>query len=118
MKVSSDEYEGRRRWDKLVRDRIPEIIQASGKIAVTRCLDRDELDRALRVKLMEEAGEVNAAAKPSELLLELSDVLEVVYALAAEAGISRESLEEARVSRAEQRGSFACAVWLEETRPR
>lgn len=106
---------GIRYWNKLVRDRIPEIITATGEQAVTRTLNANELVPALKRKLIEEAQEVAAAEPPHAVVIELADVLEVVYALAAATGQSPSELEETRKTRAESRGTFDKRIQLLET---
>jgi predicted house-cleaning noncanonical NTP pyrophosphatase (MazG superfamily) len=65
-------------------------------------LDGDAYLAALRAKLVEEAEEHRASGEAAELV----DVLEVVYALAAAAGISPEKLERDRCRKREERGGF------------
>jgi predicted house-cleaning noncanonical NTP pyrophosphatase (MazG superfamily) len=78
-------------YRKLVRDRIPAIIQADGRRPVTRVLDGAGYRRALLDKLAEEAGEA-ARASTADLPGELADVLEVLRALTAAAGMSWQEL--------------------------
>jgi predicted house-cleaning noncanonical NTP pyrophosphatase (MazG superfamily) len=75
------------RYDKLVRDRIPEIIQSHGHHPVTRVLDDATYQVALLAKLAEETREAQEAAT-EDLPAELADVLEVIRALAAAVGVS------------------------------
>jgi len=97
---------------KLVRDRIPEIIEASGRIALVRQLTDSEFERALRLKLIEEATEAGEASE-SELVTELADVLEVFLALASAHGLTLESIEVARKKKESERGSFSKRLFLE-----
>jgi predicted house-cleaning noncanonical NTP pyrophosphatase (MazG superfamily) len=76
------------RYDKLVRDRIPEIIQAQGYHPVTRILDDANYQAALLAKLAEETREAEEASA-AELPDELADIVELVQALAASVGMSR-----------------------------
>jgi predicted house-cleaning noncanonical NTP pyrophosphatase (MazG superfamily) len=104
---------------KLVRDRIPDIIRASGQHPVTRIADGTEMGPLLRAKLLEEAAEA-AAASPADLPGELADLTEVMAAIAAHAGISRDAVEQARARKRAERGAFAGrVVWLgnEDARP-
>jgi predicted house-cleaning noncanonical NTP pyrophosphatase (MazG superfamily) len=97
---------------KLVRDGIPGIIQARGGVPLTRVAEPSEYTALLRAKLTEEAGEA-AAADPHELAGELGDVLEVVSAIADDAGLSPRQLEAARAAKAASRGGFAGRiVWM------
>lgn len=94
---------------KLVRDKIPAIIRAKGQVPVTYVAGAGEYASRLRDKLTEEVGEFLVGGDPYEL----PDVLEVVYALAGHAGISRDQLEAMRAEKAEAHGGFAGrVVWL------
>ena len=73
-------------YRKLVRDRIPEIIQSEGRRPVTRVLDEASYRQALLAKLMEEAQEASHA-NADDLPGELADVLEVLRALTVTAGM-------------------------------
>lgn len=70
----------RQEYNKLVRDRIPEIIHKSGLKYQTVTLSEGEYQQALRNKLMEESQEV-ATANKANLATEIADLLEVVDAL-------------------------------------
>ena len=95
-------------FNKLVRDRIPEIIESEGSKAITRILDTEEYARCLEKKLDEEVAEYHESRK----LEELADVLEVVYALAELGGHSREELNEVYQKKHEARGGFKERVFL------
>ena len=94
--------------NKLVRDRIPEIIASQGKTAHTRILDSEEYIRMLERKLDEEVGEYHRDKTPEEL----ADILEVVLALAESRGCSREALAEIYGRKHESRGGFRDRVFL------
>lgn len=68
--------------NKLVRDKIPEIIEKSGKKAITRTLTQEEYLMELDRKLNEECAEYQA----DKSLEELADMLEVMYAIAEARG--------------------------------
>ncbi|GAA2412868.1 hypothetical protein GCM10010191_23060 [Actinomadura vinacea] len=89
--------------EKLVRDRIPEIVRAAGRIPEARTAEDGEYASLLRAKLYEEAGEYVASGDPSEL----ADILEVLHALAALHGLSQTDLEHLRATKAAERGGFA-----------
>ncbi|MFE5720356.1 nucleoside triphosphate pyrophosphohydrolase [Streptomyces erythrochromogenes] len=91
---------------KLVRDRIPEIIREDGFEPQVYVAEPAEYRARLHAKLTEEVLEVqeaDATTAPDEL----ADVLEVVYALAADYGIDHQQLEKIRQDKADQRGGFA-----------
>jgi predicted house-cleaning noncanonical NTP pyrophosphatase (MazG superfamily) len=99
-------------YNKLVRDQIPEIIAADGGQPVTRILDDIGYETALRIKLLEEAREAQAA-QDGKLLPELADILEVLQALATAHDMSWEDVvSEAGRKRAE-RGGFDKRIFLE-----
>lgn len=100
--------------EKLVRDRIPEIIEAGGGRAETRVAGAAERRRFLSAKLFEEAGEYASSGDPEEL----ADVLEVVHALAATHEIEPAELERMRAAKAEARGGFKSGLILREPKPR
>ncbi|GGE00070.1 nucleoside triphosphate pyrophosphohydrolase [Paenibacillus nasutitermitis] len=99
-------------YNKLVRDKIPQIIEANGKTPHTRILSADEYQSVLRTKLREETEEYFQAANPQDALEELADMLEVIRALAGAQGASWEQLEAIRVKKAEARGGFEDRVYL------
>jgi predicted house-cleaning noncanonical NTP pyrophosphatase (MazG superfamily) len=90
---------------KLVRDRIPELATANGHPGTFHQATEAEFARCLRAKLLEEAQEA-ATASPATLAEELGDVLQVLYALAAEAGYSAAEVECARARKARTHGTY------------
>ncbi|MDD3796785.1 MAG: nucleoside triphosphate pyrophosphohydrolase [Lachnospiraceae bacterium] len=96
-------------YNKLVRDRIPEIIEASGKCCVTHILTEEEYIAALETKLNEEVAEYQA----DKNLEEMADVLEVLRAICAVRGYSMEELEAMRIKKAKERGEFRDKIFLE-----
>lgn len=99
-------------YNKLVRDRIPEIIQSQGHRPATRVLEDDEYQAALLAKLLEEAQEAQSAP-PEDLPSELADVFEVLQALVAAYGLNWEELISHAASKRAQRGAFAQRIFLD-----
>jgi len=95
--------------NKLVRDRIPEIIEDSGKTCVTRILPQEEYLAALDTKLTEELAEYQA----DKSMEELADLLEVMMAVAEARGHSFAEVEATRRAKAEKRGGFRERIFLE-----
>ena len=95
---------------KLVRDRIPELISASGKTPVYRILNYNEYRAALEKKLDEEVAEFH----DSPSLEELADILEVVFALCEVDGHAIGELLDVHVSKIRARGRFLCKILLED----
>ena len=98
------------KYNKLVRDRIPEIIEASGKSCVTEILSDEAYLRLLDAKLDEELAEYHS----DQNIEELADLLEVIYAAAMARGYTLEQLESVRAAKAEKRGAFANKILLKE----
>lgn len=99
------------KYNKLVRDRIPEIIEASGKTCKTMILDDIEYLRMLDAKLDEELAEYHK----DQNIEELADLLEVIYAVVIARGYTTEELERVRKVKAENRGEFKSRIFLLET---
>lgn len=98
-------------YNKLVRDKIPKIIESSGNTCTTRILSDEEYIEMLDKKLNEECDEYQA----DKNIEELADMLEVIYAIAKAKGTSIEELEKIRLEKAENRGGFDEKILLIET---
>lgn len=92
-------------YNKLVRDRIPEIIRLSGRQCAVEVYSEEEYKTALLEKLVEEAHEARAAS-PCDLPTELADLLEVIEAIVDAYGLDWEEVREIQRSRALERGKF------------
>ncbi|KQL18399.1 nucleoside triphosphate pyrophosphohydrolase [Cytobacillus solani] len=99
-------------YNKLVRDRIPEIIEKNGKKFSTKILDNTEYIKELKKKSFEELEEYLNTTNNEAAIEELADVLEIIHALAEYHGTTIEKLEEVRKQKAEKRGSFREKVYL------
>ena len=95
-------------YNKLVRDRIPAIIRATGATCETEILSDADYLALLDRKLEEELAEY----RQDRNVEELADLMEVVYACAAARGYSREELETVRAEKAAKRGGFAEKILL------
>ena len=98
-------------YNKLVRDKIPEIIAQSGGQAKTRVLNMAEYRVELERKLDEEVAEFHKDQNPQEL----ADIMEVVYALADAIGCNPEQLQQIYDQKHTDRGGFTQRIFLEET---
>lgn len=96
---------------KLVRDRIPEIIEEHGETPIIAFTSYKGRMAALKAKLIEEAIEVQCAYN-SELVDELADVMEVLISIASEAAITRQQIEVARKKKRRERGGFKKGILL------
>ena len=101
-------------YNKLIRDRIPEIIHEAGQIPVIKQLDQTEHVEQARLKLYEEIKEYEETHSDEESLEELADILELVYTLGKMHGASYEELNRIREAKREKRGGFDKGLFLEE----
>lgn len=99
-------------YNKLVRDKIPEIIEADGKTCTTEILSDEQYIKMLDEKLNEELAEY----QESKDIEELADMLEVMYAIATARGYSQEQLETIRKQKADKRGGFEKKILLLEVK--
>ena len=97
-------------YDKLVRDKIPDIIEASGKTCNVEILSDEEYLKMVDAKLDEELAEYHQ----DKNIEELADLVEVIYAAAKARGYSLEQLEQVRVEKAEKRGAFDKKILLKD----
>ena len=97
-------------YHKLVRDRIPEIIESDGKICVCETLSDEDYISLLDQKLDEELAEY----QESKSLEELADLLEVIQAVVKARGWTVEELEQVRAEKATKRGGFEKKILLKE----
>ena len=99
-------------YNKLVRDRIPEIIESDGKECMAEVLSDDRWLQMLDAKLDEELAEY----QESKSLEELADLLEVIRAVVKARGWSWEQLEQVRKEKAARRGGFEKKILLKEVK--
>ncbi|HLS23197.1 MAG TPA: nucleoside triphosphate pyrophosphohydrolase [Pseudogracilibacillus sp.] len=99
-------------YNKLVRDKIPQIIEASGKQFTTKILSDEAYKKEARKKLQEELDEYNDAKSDEDALEELADILELIYALAKVHGTTIDEIEQIRAEKAEKRGGFEDKIFL------
>lgn len=96
------------KYNKLVRDKIPEIIKFSGQTAVWHKASHKEYWQKLKEKLLEEVNEFLANDSPEEL----ADVLEVIDAIRDEIGWDK--IKQLQRKKAEERGEFLERIILDE----
>lgn len=95
-------------YHKLVRDRIPEIIESTGKSCKTQILSREQYLQMLDEKLTEELAEY----QESKTLEELADLYEVMRSVVQARGWNMEALEAVRREKYEKRGGFHRRILL------
>lgn len=98
--------------DKLVRDRIPEIIEARGGVAMSYTADLSEYKERLKTKLAEEVLEYLESSNVEEL----ADILEVIHSLTAVEGTPREQLQLIQTKKRADHGGFENKIILQKSR--
>ncbi len=96
-------------YNKLVRDRIPEIIVKSGRSHVTHIANDAEYKRMLHTKLQEEVEEFIE----SPCLEELADIYEVLDSIKALHSFDNTELKEVKEAKKIERGGFSERIILE-----
>lgn len=105
-------FEGSMKYNKLVRDRIPEIIKQNNSTPIIHIADDEEYWDKLKEKLKEEIDEFFKNSTEEEL----ADILEVIYAFRDYMKIDKDKFEEIREKKAQKRGSFKKKIILDETK--
>lgn len=98
--------------NKLIRDKIPEIIKQLGDVPITHIADDEEYLEKLKKKLEEEVNEFLEENSKEEL----ADILEIIYAIRDFMKVGKEELESLRKKKAEERGGFRDRIILDETK--
>jgi predicted house-cleaning noncanonical NTP pyrophosphatase (MazG superfamily) len=93
---------------KAIRDKIPEIIEQSGKSSDVKILSDNEFLKELEKKLVEELNEYQTSKEVEEL----ADILEVIYRIASLKGIPSDQLDKIRKAKATNRGAFEKNLFL------
>ena len=106
--IQEDHKNAMKEYNKLVRDRIPEIIESSGKSCTTEILSAEDFLRMIDTKLDEELAEYHK----DQNIEELADLLEVIRAAAVARGYTIEDLERVRSEKAAKRGGFEKRILL------
>lgn len=97
-------------YNKLVRDRIPEIIEKDGRKVKTRILNDEEYRKQLNKKLQEEVKEY----LEDNNVEELADIVEVVYGILNSMNVTIDEFEKVRKNKKEKNGGFEKKIYLEE----
>jgi predicted house-cleaning noncanonical NTP pyrophosphatase (MazG superfamily) len=93
-------------YNKLVRDKVPEVIQREGRQCGVTVLPHEKFIQALKEKLIEEAKEIAVSTSAEDLVLEIADLLEVLDTLLAVHDIQRESVLSTQERRRLELGGF------------
>ena len=100
------------KYNKLIRDKIPEKIMQSGKAVTFRKLNDDEYKKELENKLLEESIEF----QESKSIFEIADIIEVLIALIRAYGFNIFEVLKALIKKRLERGGFKEKIFLEEVK--
>lgn len=100
------------KYNKLIRDKIPDIIKEKGEYPVTHIANKGEYWTKLKEKLLEETKEYIK----EENLEELADVLEVIDAICEFKEINKRDLINIQKKKAEKRGKFIDRIILDKVK--
>lgn len=103
-------------YDKLVRDRIPDIIKREGKTPIYWPLNDDDYLNALLSKLVEEFMELTDAATDEEKAEEIADIYSVWLALKEHFGVSWKLFEKIHAKKSGEKGQFGKKLFLHEVK--
>ncbi len=99
-------------YNKLVRDKIPEIIKSNGEEPITRVLTDEEYKIELEKKLKEEEQEA-LSATGKDRIEELADMLEIIKYLAKLENATLEEIIAIAQEKGAKRGTFENKIFLE-----
>ncbi len=104
-----------KKYNKLIRDKILEIIRAAGERPYWRILNGKEYLREIKKKILEEAKELIEAKNKRGLLEEIIDIQELINALFLEIKLTKSQIERKRKIKIKKRGGFKKRLFLIKT---
>lgn len=99
------------KYDKLVRDKIPEYIRSRGGVPISHVANEEEYWQKLKEKLTEEFEEF----KKDESKEEFADLLEVIDAIADYKNFNKKEIAAIRKKKNAERGRFKDRIILDES---
>lgn len=104
-----------KKYNKLVRDNIPSILDNEGKEYKIRILGEEEFELELRRKLIEEATELFEAKNVEDIIYELADIYDIIEYVLMVNKIDKREVDKTRIKKNMKNGSFDDKVFLEHT---
>ena len=104
-----------KQYDKLIRDRILEIIEGAGEKPYWRVLNKKEYLIEIKKKVLEEAKELSRAKKKNDIIDEVVDVQELIDVLISELGLKKSEIQKQQRIKNKKRGGFKKRLFLIKT---
>ena len=104
-----------KKYNKLIRDRILEIIKADEKKPYFRILNKKEYLKEIKKKIIEEARELAKAKNKKEIINEIVDVQELIDVLISELGLTKLKIQKQQKVKNKKRGGFKKKLFLIKT---
>ncbi len=102
----------RKIYNKLIRDKIPEIIKKNKAVPKVLVLNAKQFKIALKEKLIEEAKELLAAKTNKEILNELADIFELLESIALNNNITMNQIKKQKEKKKKEQGGFDKKLFL------
>jgi len=99
-------------YNKLIRDKIPEIIKDAGWTPIVKVLNKKQYLTALKKKVLEEAEELIKARSKEDITNEIVDIQELLDALASEIGLTKSEIKNQQKVKNKKRGVFRKRLFL------
>ncbi len=104
-----------KKYNKLIRDRILEIIKAAGERPSWRILNKKEYLREIKKKILEEAKELTGAKNKKEIINEIVDIQELIDILISEFSLTKPAIKRQQKIKNKKRGGFKKKLFLIKT---
>ena len=101
------------KFDKIVRDKVTQLLKENNIDYKQVILTKSDLIKKFKLKLIEEADEVNEANTEEDTISEIADVLEVIEGMVNALGIDYKKIKEAKERKLKRRGGFEKGVFIE-----
>lgn len=105
-----------KRYNKLIRDRILEIIEEVGEKPYSRILNKKEYIKEIKKKILEESKELIQAKTRKEIINEIIDIQELIDVLIAELGLTKSEIKKQQKIKNKKRGGFKKRLFLIKTK--
>ncbi len=103
------------KYNKLVRDRIPEIIKKDNRVPITHIADDAEYWQKLKEKILEESQELLEAETEENTKEELADIYEIIDAMIEFKNFDKNEILRIQQEKGKKRGKFKDKIILEES---